>query len=305
MKRGYWYLSVTFFFWGSMYVVSKYALACIPPLTLSFLKQALSVTLIGLLAYRKGLKPIAKEHWGYFLIIGVLGYALNGIFQFQATHIMNASLSSLFNSMNPLFISLFAVALLKEKMTKNKTVGMMVSFAGVCMILGLDGTSIRASGVVFALLSVLVWSFSSVLMRKVSQYYGSEQIAFTGMLVGLPVCAVSSALELQTREMVVEWQAVLAVFYLAVFCSMLTNLLWNASLKILDASVCALFYPLQTFFSAILGIAFLHERISAPFVIGGILISAGVILGLWEKYYPKKNRNMTMVVQDKRNYNVL
>lgn len=283
MKRGYIYLLITFFFWGSMYVVSKFALACIPPLTVTFFRQVLSVALIGLLAYRKGLKPIKKEHWKYFLVIGVLGYALNGIFQFQATSMMNASLSSLFNSINPLFISFFAVVLLKEEMTKNKVIGLICSFLGVCIILGVDGSSINGMGVVFAFASVLVWSFSCAWMRKVSADYSSEQVAFVGMLIGVPVCAVASIAELQTKVVVFEWKAVLALVYMAVFCSMLTNLLWNTSLKLLDASTCALFYPLQTFFSAVLGIILLHETLSVSFVLGGVMISAGIIVGLWKK----------------------
>lgn len=283
MKRSYFYLLITFFFWGSMYVVSKVAMTDIPPFTLTFYRQILAVSFMGLIAWKKGLKPIKREHWKYFLVIGILGYALNGSFQLTANTMMDASLASLFNSTNPLFIAFFAVVLLKENMTKNKVFGMICSFIGVFIILGVDGSSINLVGVMFSFVSVLFWSFCSVMIRKISKDYSSEQVTFVNALIGLPVLGILSWVELQTKTVILDPQAILAVVYMAVFCSLLTNLLWSASLKSLDASVCALFYPLQTFFAAILGILFLHEQLSVSFLVGGILISVGVVVGAFER----------------------
>lgn len=77
MKRnaGYLYLLITFFCWGSIYVVSKYALAVMGPVTVSFCRYLVSVVcLYGILKWKGGHKKIAKEHWPYLLILGGLGY---------------------------------------------------------------------------------------------------------------------------------------------------------------------------------------------------------------------------------------
>lgn len=70
MKRnaGYLYLLITFFCWGSIYVVSKYALAVMGPVTVSFCRYLVSVVcLYGILKWKGGHKKIAKEHWPYLL----------------------------------------------------------------------------------------------------------------------------------------------------------------------------------------------------------------------------------------------
>ena len=62
MKRnaGYLYLLITFFCWGSIYVVSKYALAVMGPVTVSFCRYLVSVVcLYGILKWKK--KQIEEE----------------------------------------------------------------------------------------------------------------------------------------------------------------------------------------------------------------------------------------------------
>ena len=45
-RLGYIYLVITFIIWGSIYVVAKYALAVIPPLTVLLGRYALSVLIL-------------------------------------------------------------------------------------------------------------------------------------------------------------------------------------------------------------------------------------------------------------------
>ena len=120
MKRnaGYLYLLITFFCWGSIYVVSKYALAVMGPVTVSFCRYLVSVVcLYGILKWKGGHKKIAKEHWPYLLILGGLGYFAAIILQLGGTALLSGSLASLINSLNPVMISILAAVFLKEKIT--------------------------------------------------------------------------------------------------------------------------------------------------------------------------------------------
>lgn len=47
-KKGYLFLFITFFIWGSQYVVSKYALAVMPPLTVLLCRYIVSVSCASL-----------------------------------------------------------------------------------------------------------------------------------------------------------------------------------------------------------------------------------------------------------------
>ena len=281
MRRGYVYLVIAFFFWGSLYVVNKYVMDYVPPLTLHLFRQMIAVVILGLMAWRKGLAPIPRNHWPLILAMGPLAYFVAPGMQNIATNLMNASMASLLNTMNPLFICLFAVIFLKEVMTKRKTVGVLLSFVGVAVVLGVTGDGVSLRGFFFALLSVLGWSSGTIIIRKLSGgRYSSEQIAFMGMAAALPFSLTASFVELQSKPITFSWGAVLGILFLATLCTALPNVLWNRSLEILPATSCSQAFPLQPFFATLLGVIFLHEAITWNFLLGGVLISAGVVIGL-------------------------
>ena len=280
MKKGYIFLVVVFFLYGSLYVANKFLLQSIPTFTLLLLRQLIAIAVLGIFAYKKGLKKIKKEHIKYFLLFGALGYFVAVGLQTLATTLMNASLSALLNSINPIFISVFAVIILKEKMTVNKIIGMCLSLIGVVCVIGISGDGVNIFGILFSVISVALWSLSSVFARKVSTEYSSEQLTVTSFAFSVPFYVVASIVELQHQTVTFTPKSILIILYLGVLCTGLGYFLWNRSLSMIDASICSLFYPLQPLFAAILGILILHEVITMNFVIGAVLISIGVVIGL-------------------------
>ncbi|MBR5533671.1 MAG: DMT family transporter, partial [Ruminiclostridium sp.] len=176
-RRGYAYLVIAFFFWGSLYVVNKYVMDYVPPLTLHVFRQIIALVVLGLMARHKGWAKVPRKHLPYILAMGPLAYFVAPGMQNMATNLMNASVASLLNTMNPLFICLFAVLFLKEEMTRRKTAGVLLSFLGVAVVLGITTEGgVSLLGFFFALLSVLGWSGGTIIIRKLSGgQYSSEQ----------------------------------------------------------------------------------------------------------------------------------
>lgn len=283
MKRGYFYLLSTFFLWGSMFVVNRYTVSNVPPCTLLFSRQFIAALIIGILAFRGEMKPIKREHWKHFFGIGVCGYFLATNMLTLTTTVLDASVAALVGSMSPIVISILAVIFLKEKMTKQNVIGLICSLIGVSIVLGIRTDGFHPLGLVYSFSSMLFWGINSVLIRKLSSFYRTEQITFTGLMIGLPFCLFASAVELQIKPLIISVEVVLAVLYLGVFCTAMANLAWSASLRLMDASFCSLFYPSQTLFAAILGIVLLNEHIDLNFILGGFLITVGVIIGVRKK----------------------
>ena len=74
----------------------------------------------------------------------------------------------------------------------------------------------------------------------------------------------------------------LVLLYLGLVGSALPQYTWTASLSMLPASTCSLFYPLQPAFSAILGALLLDETFKPAFFLGMLLISIDVVLSTLE-----------------------
>lgn len=282
MKRnaGYLYLLITFFCWGSIYVVSKYALAVMGPVTVSFCRYLVSVVcLYGILKWKGGHKKIAREHWLYLLILGGLGYFAAIILQLGGTSLLSGSLASLINSLNPVMISILAAVFLKEKITWKNVLSIVVSLIGVYIILGNGSMQINPLGILLSAGAVILWSAASVSIRKISGYYDPVQIALYGMCIALlfniPAAVLENIFMTQSHPTAV---ALLSCLFVAVFGTAVAHTCWNKSLQLLSASTCSMFYPLQPLVSAVLGVLLLHEVITWQFVVGAVLICSGIVI---------------------------
>ena len=282
MKRnaGYLYLLITFLCWGSIYVVSKYALAVMGPVTVSFCRYLVSVIcLYGILKLKGGPKKVAKEHWPYLLILGGLGYFAAIILQLGGTALLSGSLASLINSLNPVVISILAAIFLKEKITWKNVVSIIVSLIGVYIILGKGSTEINPIGIMCSVGAVVLWSAASVSIRKISGYYDPVQTALYGMTIALVLNIPASIFEnlFMTRSHPTA-VAILACLFVAIVGTAVAHTCWNKSLQLLKASTCSMFYPLQPLVSAVLGVVMLHEVITRQFVVGAVLICSGIVI---------------------------
>ncbi len=289
MKRnaGYLYLLITFFCWGSIYVVSKYALAVMGPVTVSFCRYLISVIcLYGIMKVKGGQKKVAKEHWPYLFILGGLGYFAAIILQLGGTALLSGSLASLMNSLNPIMISILAAVFLKEKITWKNVVSIVVSLIGVYIILGNGSATIDPLGIVLSAGAVVLWSAASVSIRKISGYYDPVQTALYGMTIALVLNVPAAIFEnvFMTRSHPTA-VALLACVFVAVIGTAVAHTCWNKSLQLLNASTCSMFYPLQPLVSAVLGVVLLHEVITWQFVVGAILICSGIVV----TFLPTKN----------------
>ena len=270
-------LFAAFVLWGSQYVISKIALRTVPPVTLLALRYLVSVpALFIVLRLRHALTPVKKGDWPILFAIGFTGYFASFCLQMLGINRLTGSVSSLLGAMNPIFIPILAAFFLHERITPAKIACVALSMAGVVVIVGVDGT-VDASGALLMLASVFLWSTASIIIRRVSGRYDPMQIALIAILCALPFTGGWSLIELQSAPRSFTLESVLAVLYMGVLGTAVTHSLWNYSLRVMDASFCSMFYPMQPLVSSILGVLFLHEAVTPSFVIGALMICCGIV----------------------------
>lgn len=261
-------LFTAFVLWGSQYVVSKIALRTIPPVTLLALRYLVSIpALLPVLRLRRALKPVDRRDWPILFAIGFTGYFASFCLQMLGIDRLTGSLSSLLGAMNPIFIPILAALFLHERITLSKIACVALSMLGVVIIVG----------VLMMLVSVFLWSTASIIIRRISGRYDPMQIALIAICCALPLTGAWSLIELQSAACSFSVQSVLAVLYMGIFGTAVTHSLWNYSLRVMDASFCSMFYPMQPLVSAILGVLFLHETVTPSFILGALMICGGIV----------------------------
>lgn len=277
----YLYLLVAFFCWGSLYVVNKFAMQSLPAPVVTGARAGIAAVTLLFMARKIPRTPIAREDRLPFILLGGLGYYFTVLMTSVGTQLAGASMASLVNSLTPVCITIIAALLLKERITPVRIVCLLLAISGTYIVTTNAASKGQALGVLLVLLGVISWGYASTLMRRLTQKYHPLLVTLYGMVIGLALhipTAVVSALLAPAGGMRLTWQAVVAILYMGVVATGLAQSMWSRSLSLLEAGTCSLFYPLQPFFSVILGMAFLGERPGVRFYIGSLLIAADVVI---------------------------
>lgn len=289
-NKAYLYLLVTFFAWGSYYVVSKFVLGKLPLITIVFIRYFIAGISLLIVDMHKD-KKIQRSDFKYIFIIGCIGYFISVSAQLLGIKYANASLASLINAMNPIMIMIFASIFLKEKLTIKKAICVIMAVSGAGIIIGNVNGSSQNMGIIFSIISVILWSLVAIVTKKMTEKYDSSIVTMYAMFVAAICTLPVSIYEINTAEYFkFDISALLSLLYMGIVCTAVAYVFWNKSLSLIEASTCSMFYPFQPVISTILGIIFLGERININFILGAAIILCAVFFSVFskEKVYNKK-----------------
>lgn len=274
---GYIYLVLTFVIWGSLYVAAKSVMTEIPSTAVLASRYAIAVVVLYFVMRKRGFKKIKKEHRKMLFAVGFVGYFCGIAFQLLGTDLIDASLASLINSLNPIVIPIIAAIFLKERLNGKTVISIILSVIGVYIILGVGGGG-SFWGIVINILSLLFWSASCCMVRGISQDYDPIQITLYAMAIALCFATPTAIFEVAVTPCHLSWGGLVSLLYIGLVCTALSHVFWNRSLKILPATTCSLFYPIQPLTSAVMAMLFLGESLSASFIIGAVLICISMVI---------------------------
>lgn len=274
---GYIYLVLTFVIWGSLYVAAKSVMAEIPSTAVLASRYAIAVVALYFVMRKRGFKKIKKEHRKMLFAVGFVGYFCGIAFQLLGTDLIDASLASLINSLNPVVIPIIAAIFLKERLNAKTAVSIILSVIGIYIILGIGGGG-SFWGIVINILSLLFWSASCCMVRGISQDYDPIQITLYAMAIALCFATPTAIYEVAVTPCHLSWGGLMSLLYIGLVCTALSHVFWNRSLKILPATTCSLFYPIQPLTSAVMAMLFLGESLSVSFIIGAVLICISMVI---------------------------
>lgn len=277
-------LSLAASIWGGMYVVSKYVLDFIPPLTLVWMRYIIAfVVLFTILkiVQRKNKERviIGKKDWLLLVWIGFIGYFVSISFQFIGTKLSDAHTGSLITSATPTFIVVFARFVLKEKLTFKKIISLVLATFGVINVIGWNTNSETYFwGSIILVGAAMTWALLSVYVKIASKRFSSLIITTYAILFALIFTTPAMLWELQTKELYYKnILVILGILYLGIIATAGAFFLWNKGMEIMeDAGIGSLFFFFQPLVGSFLGWFLLNEELNINFFVGGILILLGV-----------------------------
>ncbi|MDA2735455.1 DMT family transporter [Bacillus cereus group sp. Bc015] len=283
-------LSLAASIWGGMYVVSKYVLDFIPPLTLVWLRFIIAFVVLYMIlkiAEKKQKKTVTirKKDWLLFAWIGFIGYFISITCQFIGTKLSDAHTGSLVTSATPAFIVIFAAIILKEKLTARRLLSTIIATIGVIIVIGWDiEIGSYFIGTIILVGAAITWALLSIYVKIASARFSSLVITTYAIFFSLFFITPFMIWEFQSNPIEhMNLYVVLGVLYLGIVSTAGAFFLWNKGLELMDASIGSLFFFFQPIVGSLLGWLLLNETLSSNFFIGGILIICSVFITTFEK----------------------
>ncbi|HFU7087863.1 EamA/RhaT family transporter [Bacillus cereus] len=283
-------LSLAASIWGGMYVVSKYVLDFIPPLTLVWLRFIIAFVVLYMILKitekkQKKTVTIRKKDWLLFAWIGFIGYFISITCQFIGTKLSDAHTGSLVTSATPAFMVIFAAIILKEKLTARRMLSTIIATIGVIIVIGWDiEIGSYFIGTIILVGAAITWALLSIYVKIASAQFSSLVITTYAIFFSLFFITPFMIWEFQSNPIEhMNLYVVLGVLYLGIVSTAGAFFLWNKGLELMDASIGSLFFFFQPIVGSLLGWFLLNETLNSNFFIGGILIICSVFITTFEK----------------------
>jgi len=284
-NQPYLLLSITALCWAGNAIVGRLAAGHIPPVTLSFLRWSLAFLVVLPIAWSH-----LKRDWaairgklGTMVVLSITGIGIFNTLQYWALEYTQALNTLLLQSAGPLFVAVWSLVLLGVRLTLAQACGIVVSLAGVLVIL-LHGdlTTLKSiefnKGDLIFTVALVIFGLYSVLTLKRPEIHGLSFVAFT---FGCGAACLIPFLiwELLTRPvMQLTGNNLLMLFYVAVFPSTIAYLCFNRGIQLIGANRAAPFFHVVPVFGSVMAIVFLGERPQLFHIIGFALVLTGVFV---------------------------
>ena len=296
MKKIIPYLSVVtaMLIWAGAGIAVKEALHIFTPLTLIVLRFTLAVILmlcVGSIFRQNdvvGLQKIDKKDLPLFMLGGLFQPFLYFIFEtYTYQSFASPTIAEALLSTQPVMAPIFAWVLLRERVTRNNIIGILLSTVGVLMLLLVGSNDFALGNSLGVLLAILTVSMSvsySVILRRIPARYSPLSIVFYVQSFSLLLFYLLWGGEVWLSGGVewcstgVNWlKSCAAVVYLAVFASVAAFVLFCYTVRKIGVTRANVFNNVRPVFTALL-MWLIFDEILPVWKLVGIMV---IIIGLF------------------------
>ena len=259
---------ITILFFSTLEVVGKLIGAHISPASITSYRFFIGAIVLAPMAFSEFKKNrtihSTKEIIGIG-IPGVLNVAVSMFLLQLSVHYGKAFLSAIIISTNPIFTSIFAHYILKERMTPKVIVSQVVSILALIGIVLLEkellaGSQDLALAILFALMAAITFALYTVLSKRQVKMHGSFTFNAVSFFIGALVLLSGSLLTGAKVGFELNPRNIIMVLYLGIFVTGVAYYLFFTALKKLPAGVGASFFFLKPVIAGTLAFFFLNER---------------------------------------------
>ncbi len=288
MKPKHWLVFITLgAIWSSSFLWIKIGVQEIGPMALTAFRMLFgAVTAVAIGVYQKVEWPRDLKTWLIFAVLGPASLAVPIFFISWGEQTIDSAVASILNATTPLFTIFIAHFVLQDdKMTVQKTLGLLIGFVGTVVLLSEDlavGAQSSVIGQAAVILASIFYAGSAVFGRKFTQHVeGTARGAMLLLTSAIFMWIVGPLAEkpFEFPSLPLTW---IAILWLGILGSGLAVLmLWYLIHEVgpTRATLVTYLFPVG---GVILGVLFLNEHLSWQLLAGSLLIILSLVVVNWK-----------------------
>lgn len=274
-------MAVAMLFWGVSFIWSEQALAVYNPFTVVMFRLIISVALLFLLnVWLKRIQKVQKKDWLIFVALAFFQPFAYFIGENYGIVYTDATTTSVVISTIPLFSPVAAYFFLKERIKPINILGIIISIAGVVLVILKDDMvfSVDPIGLLLLFGAVLSAVFYSVVVLKLSGRYNIYSITvwqnFIGIFMFLPVFLIFDLSGFLTAGF--QFIPFMYISLLAIFGSTICFLFFIYGVKKLGITRANIFGNSIPVFTAFFAFLLFDKHFTGLNILGIVLVLLGV-----------------------------
>ena len=280
------------FIWSGNFIVARWVIKDIPPVTLAFYRWLTATIIIAPFAWKYFIaeRKIIKQRFLFFLLAAATGVSMFNTFVYIAGHYSSAiNMAILGTCSSPIISVILARIFLKERIPALRIVGMIVCIAGILILLSKGNLQNLISfrftkGDWWILAAALTFAVYNTSVRKKPGAMHPVNFLFVIFLLGTIILLPFYFYELNNEGgFAINTFNISAILYLGIGASVICFLIWNKAIVALGSGRTALFGNLIPVFSSIEAVFLLNEKITSIHIISFILVVAGLVIANLKK----------------------
>lgn len=211
-------------------------------------------------------------------MLGVLNVCLSMLILQLSIHYGKASLSAVIVSINPLFVSLFALIILHEKLPLIRIITMIVGILGIGLIVFGEGefnaTQYRnlPLGIGLAVIAAVNFGLYTVLTKKSVLAHGNLVTNSASFIIGALVLFGINALTGKPLLIEMTWNNLILTLYLGIVLTGIAYLLYFEGMRHLDSNTASTYFFLKPVIASLLAYFVLSEKLSLLQIVAIVII---------------------------------
>jgi drug/metabolite transporter (DMT)-like permease len=266
------------------YIAGKRALTELSPVEVALARFTLAAAVHAVVLWRMRVR-FERRDVAAIAGLGVLAVAVNQLLFLGGLSLSTPGHAALLYATTPIFVFLAEWLRGRERATGQKVTGIAIAFAGTVVVLGgrgvLGGAGARDMllGDVLLLFAVVSWALYAVGGKSYAGKYGGLATGSGTLVAGTLLCAPVGIFFFDTADVAaMSGWGLVSLGYLVLVTSVVAWLIYYWALGRADASRVAIWSNLQPVLTALIAWLVYGEPLTAPFLAGGAMVVAGVLL---------------------------